>query len=186
MKHEKISIKWKIFLYLLIFTGILLTVLWLLQICYLDSFYKRIKSNEAESLIGQITDVLESDAGNAEEQIDNLAASRNMTVLVTDMDWNTLYSAEYIANSRLSTMPSEQVEWVCRSQKCPMVRPPLFVFQSGSTARYRNRRCCHLFHILHSLSQNPLFDNGQSLGYTVEKRREKAHDSGHSAQMLSQ
>lgn len=111
MKHEKISIKWKIFLYLLIFTGILLTVLWLLQICYLDSFYKRIKSNEAESLIGQITDVLESDAGDAEEQIDNLAASRNMTVLVTDMDWNTLYSAEYIVNSRLSTMPPEQVEW---------------------------------------------------------------------------
>ena len=40
MKHEKISIKWKIFFYLLVFTGILLTVLWLVQICYLDKFYK--------------------------------------------------------------------------------------------------------------------------------------------------
>ena len=44
MKHEKISIKWKIFFYLLVFTGILLTVLWLVQICYLDKFYKKIKS----------------------------------------------------------------------------------------------------------------------------------------------
>ena len=43
MKHEKISIKWKIFFYLLVFTGILLTVLWLVQICYLDKFYKKIK-----------------------------------------------------------------------------------------------------------------------------------------------
>ena len=58
MRHEKISIKWKIFLYLLIFTGILLMILWLLQICYLDTFYKKIKTKEAENLIAKITKVL--------------------------------------------------------------------------------------------------------------------------------
>ena len=54
MKHEKISIKWKIFFYLLVFTGILLTVLWLVQICYLDRFYKKIKSQEALELTSEV------------------------------------------------------------------------------------------------------------------------------------
>lgn len=38
MKHEKISIKWKIFLFLLVFMAILLAALWLLEVSYLDSF----------------------------------------------------------------------------------------------------------------------------------------------------
>ncbi len=111
MKHEKISIKWKIFLYLLIFTGILLVILWLLQICYLDTFYKRIKTREAQNLIAKITKVLTDGTAGAEEQIDALAAARNMTVFVTDTEGETVYSAEYIPNSRLETMPPEQAEW---------------------------------------------------------------------------
>ena len=98
MKHEKISIKWKIFFYLLVFTGILLTVLWLVQICYLD---KKIKSQEALELTSEVIAVLQSDSQNIEEQIDALAAQNNMIVFVTDTDGNTIYSAEYIPNSRL-------------------------------------------------------------------------------------
>lgn len=62
MKHEKMSIKWKIFTYLLAFTGILLMVLWLLQICYLDTFYKIIKTREAEQLTGEAIEILQSDS----------------------------------------------------------------------------------------------------------------------------
>lgn len=110
MKHEKISIKWKIYLYLLAFTGILLMVLWLIQICYLDTFYKMIKTGEAESLTSEITAVLKSGSANIGEQIDALAAQRNMTVFVADAEGNAVYSAEYIATSRLETMPAELVE----------------------------------------------------------------------------
>lgn len=110
MKHEKISIKWKIFLYLLAFTGILLIVLWLIQICYLDMFYKMIKTREAEALTSEIMAVLKSDSENIGEQIDALAAQRNMTVFVSDVEGNAVYSAEYIATSRLETMPAELVE----------------------------------------------------------------------------
>lgn len=110
MKHEKISIKWKIFLYLFAFTGILLMILWLIQICYLDSFYKMIKNSEAEKLTGNITEVLQSDSENIGEQIDVLAAQNNMTVFVTDTAGNPVYSAEYITTSRLETIPTELVE----------------------------------------------------------------------------
>lgn len=111
MRHEKISIKWKIFLYLLIFTGVLLMILWLLQICYLDTFYKRIKTKEAENLIAKITKVLKDKTEGAEQQIDALDAARYMTVFVTDTEGKTVYSAEYIPNARLETMPPEQAEW---------------------------------------------------------------------------
>ncbi len=108
MKHEKISIKWKIFFYLLVFTGILLTVLWLVQICYLDKFYKKIKSQEALELTSEVIAVLQSDSQNIEEQIDALAAQNNMIVFVTDTDGNTIYSAEYIAEFQAGArMPQE-------------------------------------------------------------------------------
>ncbi len=109
MRHEKISMKWKIFTYLLVFTGILLVVLWLIQICYLDSLYKMIKSREAEKVISETLAILQSDAGDKNAMIDELAAKNNMAVFVTDTDGNELYSAEYIANSRLGAMPKEQL-----------------------------------------------------------------------------
>ena len=110
MKHEKISIKWKIYLYLLVFTGILLLLLWLLQICYLDTFYKMIKTGEAEKATAKAIEILKSGASDAEEQIDALAAESNMAVFVTDAEGNELYNAEYIATSRLGAMPVEQVK----------------------------------------------------------------------------
>lgn len=110
MKHEKISIKWKIFLYLLAFTGILLVVLWLIQICYLDSFYKAIKTNEAEQFVSEIISILQSGEEDIDTQIDMLAAQNNMAVLVTDTEGNVIHNAEYIANSRLGTMPTDLLE----------------------------------------------------------------------------
>lgn len=117
MKHEKISIKWKIFTYLLVFTGILLVVLWLIQICYLDTFYKMIKINEAEKLTTDVISVLKSDSLNIGEQIDVLAAQNNMTVFVTDPEGNMAYSAEYIATSRLNNMPAELVQFYYEKAK---------------------------------------------------------------------
>lgn len=107
MKHEKISIKWKIFLYLLAFVGILLVLLWLIQIYYLDTLYKKIRTNETEVFTSEIISVLESDSANIEEQIDALAAQKNMIVYVADTEGNVIYSAEYIPNSRLDSMPKE-------------------------------------------------------------------------------
>ena len=99
MKHEKISIKWKIFLYLLGFTAILLLVMWLLQICYLDFFYKMIKTGEAEQVISETIALLQSDEEDAQSQIDTLAAENNMAIYVTDTQGNEVYSAEYISTT---------------------------------------------------------------------------------------
>lgn len=54
------SVKWKIFLYMLIFSVVMLLILWLFQTVFLDSFYKGIKRSEVEkeaaTLAGYIED----------------------------------------------------------------------------------------------------------------------------------
>ena len=85
MKHEKISIKWRVFTYLLVFTGILLVVLWLIQICYLDSFYTMIKSREAEQVTSAVANILTSDEDDKDTLIHDIAAKNNMAVYVTDL-----------------------------------------------------------------------------------------------------
>lgn len=111
MKHEKISLKWRIFSYLLAFTSILLMILWLLQICYLDIFYKMIKTTEAEKVTQTAISILQSKSETevVNEEIDKLASEHNMAVMVTDLEGNICYDAEYIANSRLNTMPDEEI-----------------------------------------------------------------------------
>ena len=117
MKHEKISIKWRVFPYLLIFTGILLVVLWLIQICYLDSFYTMIKSREAEQVTSVAAGILTSDEEDKDTLIHDIAAKNNMAVYVTDIQGNEIYSAEYIVNSRLTDMPSEQIQYYYEQAK---------------------------------------------------------------------
>lgn len=108
MKHEKISIKWKIFFYLLLFTACLLVLLWFFQIVYLDSFYKMITKNNARSVEQEAISILESDSEEKEDQLDQLAAQNNITIYVTDTSGNVLYNCEYIATTKMSTLPNEE------------------------------------------------------------------------------
>ena len=108
MKPEKISIKWKIFFYLLLFTVCLLVLLWFFQIVYLDSFYKMITKNNARSVEQEAISILESDSEEKEDQLDQLAAKNNITIYVTDTSGNALYNCEYIATTKMSTLPNEE------------------------------------------------------------------------------
>lgn len=110
MKHEKISIKWKIFLYLLGFTATLLVVLWLIQICYLDSFYKMIKTAEVKQVTSEAITILQSKDEDISEQIDALASYNNLAIWVTDTEGSTIYNAEYISTTRLNEIPPKDFE----------------------------------------------------------------------------
>lgn len=108
MKHEKISIKWKIFFYLLLFAACLLILLWFFQIVYLDAFYKMITKNNARSVEQEAISILESDSEEKEELLDQLAAQNNITIYVTDTSGNALYNCEYIATTKMSSLPNEE------------------------------------------------------------------------------
>jgi len=59
---KKLSIKWKIFGYLIGFIVMLLVILWIFQIVYLDVFYKHIKTMELEAASDEIFTELEGTA----------------------------------------------------------------------------------------------------------------------------
>ncbi len=104
MKTSRVSIKWKTFFVFLVFAIVLIGVLWFFQIVYLNDFYKVIKRNETESVLNKVEGLLlESD--DPSNEIDKIAASYNLGIFITDSDGNTLYNAEYIANSQMSSLP---------------------------------------------------------------------------------
>ena len=117
MKREKISIKWKIFLYLLVFMVILLAALWLLEISYLDSFYKLVRSRTAKSVKEEVVRLLTSGQDRIGEKLDLAAARNNLAIYVADTDGNVLYNAEYIATSRLNTIPKRDLDMYYRLAK---------------------------------------------------------------------
>ncbi len=94
MKREKISMKWKVFVYLLMFAALLLVILWLFQIVYLDTFYKQIKRHE----LGNAMQNLIAGVGTEdyEEAVQTIARSYDISVMVFDKDGTVLYSSNDI------------------------------------------------------------------------------------------
>lgn len=92
MKHEKISIKWKVFLYLLVFVLVLLVALWLVQTVYLDTFYKTIKTQELDKAMSNVEKVLQSD--DMESNIDSIADSYDIGVMIVDDEGKEIYTSE--------------------------------------------------------------------------------------------
>lgn len=107
MKHKKLSIKWKIFLYMLCFMGILLLILWLFQTVYLDTFYKKIKTNELEAALSHVeTMSVDEDFSQA---VDTIAESYDVCILVTDFEGKTLFSADKNMNCAIHKLPTEEL-----------------------------------------------------------------------------
>ena len=59
MKHKKLTVKWKIFAYFLVFVALILIILWLFQTVFLDTFYKAIKTAQIKACAGEIAGNLE-------------------------------------------------------------------------------------------------------------------------------
>lgn len=82
MSREKISIKWKIFLYFLGFTVLLLVILWFFQTVYLDVFYKSIKRRELENAMNHLIQAV--DMENFEEAVNTIADSYDISITVVN------------------------------------------------------------------------------------------------------
>lgn len=104
---------------MLLFTGILLVVLWLIQICYLEPLYKMVKKNTAKDVTADAIELLKSTSESSviEEQLDRLALRSDMAIMVTDMNGNICYDAEYIATSKLNTLPSGEILYYLEKAK---------------------------------------------------------------------
>lgn len=94
MKREKISIKWKVFLYFLGFTVLLLGILWLFQIVYLDVFYKNIKRRELENAMVSL--IQAADMENLEEAAGTIEDRYDIDITIVDGKKAVIYAADTI------------------------------------------------------------------------------------------
>lgn len=101
MKHNRksFSIRWKIFIYLIAFTALLLALIWYLQIGHLNNFYKYIKKDElqdvAELLVKHIND------DNMEEYFAELAEDYDISVNLVDSEGKSLCAARISESSHI-------------------------------------------------------------------------------------
>ena len=103
----KLSIKWKIFIYMLGFTAVLLGLLWFFQTVYLDEFYKKIKTNELEDAYESIEAVI--DDKDAKEAIEAISASYDVCVRVTDIYGNDIYVSEQNMQCNIHKLRRDQL-----------------------------------------------------------------------------
>lgn len=92
MKLKQHSLGFKLWMYFLLFSAIILCILWLLQIVFLNSFYQDMKQNEMTRMADEIT----SSYGDEDfkDTIDRLAVHNSALVFLTDTDGNIIYMSD--------------------------------------------------------------------------------------------
>lgn len=110
-KKSKVSIKWRLFAYLVAFTAVILVLLWLCQVVFLDNIYSYFKIKEItrsgerieESISGKT--ILQSELSNAAEA---LAVKNNVCILIAQMlnsnQALSIVSSDILSNCTIHTM----------------------------------------------------------------------------------
>lgn len=106
MNLNKLSLKWKVFAFLLGFCALLLIILWLFQTVFLDSFYRNIKvmqtKNSAGTIAGNIDNI------NLSDLVDSISQDDNVSIEVLDWSGGIIYSADVLKDSIIRMMPVQE------------------------------------------------------------------------------
>lgn len=82
-KKRGLSIKWNIYFWLMLFTGLILVLLWLCQVVFLDDIYKTVKISEIKNAARIITEKIDSDT--LESDAEKIAYNGEMCILALRM-----------------------------------------------------------------------------------------------------
>lgn len=107
MRHEKISLKWKVFQYLLSFAAILLVLLWMFQTVYLDAFYTAIKKNELEQALNVLEENLNDEDLSA--TVNTISDDYEIYILISQADGTKLYDSEYFHTVTRDILTRERI-----------------------------------------------------------------------------
>ena len=128
---KNISIKWKIFLFLIGFCGILLVMLWLFQVVFLDDLYKAIKINEIKSSENAIEKNINSES--LSELVSRISISNDVCIEILSDDGTQLYSSDVLKDCILHKMPPiEKIHLIMNTQD-----------KGGELLEYYNRDSFH-------------------------------------------
>ena len=107
----KLSIKWKIFIYMLGFTAVLLGLLWFFQTVYLDEFYKKIKTGELEDAYESVEAVIYDE--NAKDAIEAVIISIKYVgfkVTLSVKEAATIIPADPLTTPHTSPITSQHID----------------------------------------------------------------------------
>lgn len=96
-RHTRISIRWKLIIYLAGFVGLLISILWIFQIVFLGDVYRSIKVKEVQSAAETVRrEVRDGMVGAAafENMISSLSASNQMCIDVLDVHGASVLSGK--------------------------------------------------------------------------------------------
>ena len=82
----------KLWLYFVLFTGIIFVLLWLLQIVFLQNFYDKMIINNTKKVAETI--INEQSSSNLEDIIDDLAYNNSLLIYLVDTNGNIIYSSD--------------------------------------------------------------------------------------------
>ena len=108
MKINRISIKWKIFFYLLFWACVLLVVLWFFQVVYYPRFYKQTRVSELSEAENDVLKVIGKD--NLRNELESIAKKYNLCIIVTDEKMNSLCSVEMFLGCNIHKMSNTELE----------------------------------------------------------------------------
>ena len=108
-KHPRI--RRRVFAYLAAFVAFVLALLWLMQIVWLDDFYRWDKTRQ----ITQAADAVESNIGNEQLSalIDRLAQQNDVCILLLDSDKHVFLSSDDIHYCLIHRMSSRDLSFWC-------------------------------------------------------------------------
>jgi len=89
---QSMGIRSRIFMYFLVFTGLLLVLLWLFQIVFLDEFYRMQKTEMLRSFSNSMAHNIDNE--NLQTLADRIAEQDNVCVMVTDEAMRVMVTAE--------------------------------------------------------------------------------------------
>mgnify|MGYP000894711251 CR=1 FL=1 len=124
---KNISIKWKVFSYLIGFCGILLVLLWLFQVVFLDDLYKAIKIREIKTSGSALEKNISSES--LDELVSRISISNDICIEILSEDGMVLYSADVLRDCILHKIPG--------FEKVRLVRKTLEA--GGTLLEYFNR-----------------------------------------------
>lgn len=101
---RQISIKWKIFLFLLGFCGVLLILLWFFQVIFFNSFYKGIKINEIKATANTIEKSINDE--NLATIISTVSENNDICIKVLSSSGDTIYSSHVVKGCIIHSKPT--------------------------------------------------------------------------------
>ena len=117
MRIRTKSFGFKLWIYFIIFTALIFTVLWLMQTVFLQNFYDRMLINNTRSAAEKIAE--NGTREDINDIIDEMTHDNSILVFVTDTDGNVLYSSDEFKGIHSKLRPDDKNSPASKNEQNP-------------------------------------------------------------------